>query len=199
MDCILLWFAIPWVFWTLLILEGIFFIWATEDDNAFLATIFGACLLADYAGGFKALWHSIIGNPIVLLYGAVIYLAVGLGWSICKWYFYNRKIADKYYAFKKEWMLSAHVDDICEDNVEAFARCCSREFHPSTEQFLISGAKALQPSVRGNKHRIVMWIAYWPASSLWTLLNDPFRKAAEYLFERVKSIFEGISNNIFKV
>jgi len=54
------------------------------------------------------------------------------------------------------------------------------------------------PSANRNKGRIIFWMSYWPASALWTLINDPFTRLFKFIYNRIGSVFELISNSMFK-
>jgi len=53
------------------------------------------------------------------------------------------------------------------------------------------------PSAKNNKSRIMSWMMYWPMSGLWTLINDPVRRAFQFLYNRVESYFDRMSKSLF--
>ncbi len=58
--------------------------------------------------------------------------------------------------------------------------------------------EALIPSAVNNKARIMMWMTWWPWSALWTLLNDPIKRAFRALFQALKARFQKMSEYAFR-
>lgn len=52
--------------------------------------------------------------------------------------------------------------------------------------------------VSENKARIISWMAYWPASMAWTVLDDPFRRAMVAIFERIGGSLQRMSDRRFQ-
>jgi hypothetical protein len=53
------------------------------------------------------------------------------------------------------------------------------------------------PSPHKNKGRILMWMAYWPFSATWTLINDPLKHFWRWAYTSILGMLEGISNGMF--
>lgn len=53
------------------------------------------------------------------------------------------------------------------------------------------------PVARKNKSKILSWMMYWPFSALWTLINDPVRRAFRIIYNRIESYFDKISKSMF--
>jgi hypothetical protein len=53
-------------------------------------------------------------------------------------------------------------------------------------------------SASRNKERIINWMAYWPLSAIWTLINDPIKKGFKRIFAGLENRFQSISDNITK-
>lgn len=58
-------------------------------------------------------------------------------------------------------------------------------------------AQMVKPLATEHKSSITQWIAFWPISFTWTIINDPVRKAANYIFSRIKSVYARMSDKIF--
>ncbi|MCK5017609.1 MAG: hypothetical protein KAS32_11135 [Candidatus Peribacteraceae bacterium] len=124
--------------------------------------------------------QPIIDDPSVLFEWGVIYIAVGLAWSLGKYYFYlirrRRKFKEKKDIFfdinpeKKydDWL--AHMD---------------HNFGYSNSEYTEFGK---------NKPRIIFWMTYWPFSLLSTLLKDIVRK----MFEEIYEFFSGLFKEMFR-
>jgi len=60
------------------------------------------------------------------------------------------------------------------------------------------GSRRLRkPLVSRNKGRIVAWMTYWPWSGLWTLINDPVRRTFRFLYRRISTTLQRMSDKMF--
>lgn len=55
----------------------------------------------------------------------------------------------------------------------------------------------IKPEASKHKAAITEWIAFWPISFAWTMLNDPVRKIVNYIFSRIKGTFQRMSDSMF--
>ena len=53
------------------------------------------------------------------------------------------------------------------------------------------------PEVKNNKGRIISWITYWPFSSLWTIINDPIKRAINFMYSKFEKLYQKMSDNMF--
>lgn len=58
------------------------------------------------------------------------------------------------------------------------------------------GDKVSEISIESYTDRIINWMAYWPFSFLWTLLNDPIRRFCEFIVLNTKELYQNIANGI---
>lgn len=54
------------------------------------------------------------------------------------------------------------------------------------------------PQASEHKERIITWMLYWPFSMFWTIINDPLRRAFEWIYRRIGKFMQGVSDRIFK-
>lgn len=47
-----------------------------------------------------------------------------------------------------------------------------------------------------NKERVLHWMIYWPLSSIWTLINDPVKKAFEFVLSQFGGFYDKMSVRI---
>jgi|688.fasta_scaffold238755_1 hypothetical protein len=47
-----------------------------------------------------------------------------------------------------------------------------------------------------NKERVLHWMIYWPLSSVWTLINDPVKKAFEFVLSQFGGFYDKMSEKI---
>lgn len=57
---------------------------------------------------------------------------------------------------------------------------------------------AIVPSARDHKWRIMTWMAWWPWSMLWTLLNDPIRRIWRWVWKNLQKTFASIATSAFR-
>ena len=56
----------------------------------------------------------------------------------------------------------------------------------------------ITPLASKKKSVITSWIAYWPVSLIATLLNDPFRKFFEWVYDRLSGFYDRITSHYKK-
>jgi hypothetical protein len=55
------------------------------------------------------------------------------------------------------------------------------------------------PKAADCKATIIGWMAYWPWSAVWTVIDDPIRRMYKMLANLLGSTFDGIAKAMFKV
>ena len=144
------------------------------------------------AFGDKNIIPYIKNHPLDILKYVGGYVAAGIAWGFVKWYFFLLKARDRFVMFRSQWIASnGPINDE------------PRPSNPglSNRQVFAREAKIKDiviPSANKNKGRIIFWMSYWPASALWTLINDPFTRLFKFIYNRIGSVFELISNAMFK-
>ncbi len=181
--------------------------WFTEDDKDVLALVF--------IGGF--IWisagvndWSIILNPIVWLKWFVIYIAVGCAWSFIKWFSFLHKAKDRLRdlkeSFGEKYLVSGKPSEYSSDVFRNFAEYLYKKGY--VNDFLRSGTEYvseefikkpqdIQPTVKNRFSRLVRWIVWWPMSAVWTLLNDPIKRIAEFIVRSLKTSYTKMADAVF--
>jgi hypothetical protein len=103
---------------------------------------------------------------------AALYLAAGAGWAIWKWYGFVR---GRYAKERASYDGSAAINE-----------------RQTWEDY----AKRNRPKAADYKARLTTWMALWPLSALWDLLRWP-RRAFVWMYERLSSLFDRISQRVF--
>lgn len=49
-----------------------------------------------------------------------------------------------------------------------------------------------------NKTRVLVWMSYWPLSTIWTIINDPIRKMYKHILYKLSGFYQNISDRMFK-
>ena len=119
-------------------------------------------------GGFNPISY-LAEHPGEIVLAVSAYFFAGAVWSLVKWYFWLVKLRRRI------------------DAGEAQDRV-----------LYTAGMRQFPPHPGDHKSRIIGWIALWPASMLWTMINDPVRRAAEEINARLGGTYQHISNRVFK-
>ena len=70
--------------------------------------------------------------------------------------------------------------------------------HIGIHRYHSDGILCYKPRLRDHKSQIITWIAYWPWSVFWTLLNDPLRWAFEEIYAMITGWFQSVADDAFK-
>ena len=116
----------------------------------------------------------IINDPFRALVVAALYVLVGVGYVWIKWFSYVNTAARKI----AEYMASGSTNDI--------DYACRR-----------AGYKSVPLKVSDYKGKIIGWMAYWPISAAWTVLNDPVRRLFEAVYNGIAKSLQSISDKAF--
>jgi hypothetical protein len=149
---------------------------ALEFENGSAATVatVAAAVAAYFIGWIDVAW--ILDNPGVLAGYALGYLGAGAAWCVIKWYFHLLRFRDK-----------------------ARIRLENRKFANDAERN--DAKKALyenRPLASENKSLLITWMAYWPFSFVWTIVNDPVRRAFNAIYSHLAGLLQRISDRVFR-
>lgn len=193
--------GMAWVwFLSLVVVESILLLVLIENDKPGWCTFslfstFG--LLKFFAGVnlFEMAWHN-PGTTALIVLG---YFVAGTAWTIAKWYFFVRDKRARFdeakadYALHPEYSHSYAKKDVPAPN-EMIEWVKSHKYGSFVDYY----TKTPVPSVRSNKSRIMTWMGYWPWSMVWTIINDPIKRAFKAIYNRIHNTLQAISNNAFK-
>jgi hypothetical protein len=157
-------------FYLLLLLSAILMSEMLDNDAAGWATIVAIVTLGMLVvfGGFNPISY-LAAHPGEIVLGVAAYFFAGSVWSLVKWYF---------------WLIKMRRRLDSGETVSRVVYGCTWVSFP--------------PRPGDHKSRIIGWIALWPASMLWTIINDPVRRAAEEIYARLGGTYQHISNRVFQ-
>jgi len=168
-------------FWALIAFEFCLLMWFVEEEMYIPAwvSITLCWSLLMWLGNSNFLVY-LRYNPVDVIMYVVVYFIVGVIWSFLKFYLSANDTRNKLKALRNDY------------NVNNFGKTWGTYLY---DNFSYEDCRKLIFSTYSN--HIIFWIIYWPVSALWTLINDPFRKAATWLYEIVliglyKRIFEHV-------
>jgi hypothetical protein len=162
-----------WAFWVIIagvVALDVFFL-SSENytDGAAVAVTAGLMLaIILFSDAFAGVRIS------TMIAAAVAYLALGVIWSVKKWY--------TFVVEKKKDLLDTYEKRVNKNSA-------------GNETF-VSYAKSFQPKASEYKTRIVGWMGLWPFSFSWWVLTWP-RRAFVWLYDRLSTLFDRISAHIW--
>lgn len=180
--------------WALLGLGSILLLWTIDRDQWIWAGIDIAAILLmlQFFSNIQPLtWIG--SHPFETAVLAVSYLAFGVAWSFGKWWFFVSAAA----RWAKEALDQKRAN-------ERERRGVSATNQPQLHSYTLKDLpyndyyRSFPPNAGEHKGRIIGWIVYWPASALWTLINDPVRRFLEWLFRNLRETFQNMSNSAFR-
>jgi hypothetical protein len=116
------------------------------------------------------------------------YFVAGTIWGIVKWFLYVTRELERYNEKKAFWLKNyapSGSTEITPDLVAEF----KKYLDPDQRQ---------PPQVHSHKGDIILWMTYWPFSGLWTLVNDPVRRAFRAIYRNIASTLQSMSDRLFK-
>jgi len=174
--------------WALLLIDVAALMWCAETESPFVATFLLAAtaLVAEFVFGI-AVFATVIANPLTIVLVVLGYLVAGVLWAYPKWWFFVRNIRDDYL-----------------DSVRSFLRGKGYEEWESAkaipDDYLaiwwdghgVEWGRKFPVKARDHKRKIITWMAWWPVSMVWTLINDPIRKLYRYTYEVLRGTFDRV-------
>jgi hypothetical protein len=172
-------------FWLLTALLMIALIWETSCERPILALFtlgfYGALI---HLFGDASVFTSVKAHPEILYIGLPAYFFIGAVWGIVKWALHVRRQAVKYKERRLEFLIRAGIEEATlntpvPDNLK--------------ERWQGMGGNLAKPLVRQNKKMILTWMGFWPASVIWSIIDEPWR----YIYDALHSLLQKISDKIY--
>lgn len=188
-------FAIGTVwFWLLLFIDFCVITALVENESGVWATI----VFIGSLFGLNFLWKlpivdSVKANPGHTGLLILSYFAIGVVWSIVKWYFYVHNKMVKYNDFKAKFLATNKADGMTPELAAKFMDHLVNNYDARAE-----GIDGTAPAAREHKAALTRWGTYWPFSIIGTLLNDVVRRTWEYIYETLQTTYQRMSEAIFK-
>lgn len=200
-------------FWALLAIEFIALLAFVEHECPGWAifSLVGACCLLQFFGDVPMIYY-ITHNPWIIVAGLGIYVLIGAPWGCLKWWLHLRNLREEYTAIKREWITllkkkvlhesNANLKEIYQEVITSNKITLKARKHWLTyldDNYGYSCKSRFdKPELRHNKGRIIMWMAYWPFSMLWTIINDPIRKLFRQVYHSLEGLLQRITDSVWK-
>ncbi len=165
----------------------------SEKPGWALSTIIASTVLVTWAnGGSPLTW--VAHHPVTVVVLVVAYFVGGVLNARYKWgkvvYGKRRELNEEIEKFLKDHGIEGTVIPP-ELEEKWFSRI-------SIHRYAAEGILSYKPRLRDHKGQIITWMAYWPWSVFWTLLNDPIRWAFEEIYALIHGWFQSVADDAFK-
>lgn len=188
-------------FWIVSVLVAILLITAVEQEAPFAGLwLFALYIIALELLGSVGLLSWLRDNPGLAAMYAVMFLAIGAVWAVIKWTARVNAIAAHFKEARVEWLAKnrTKVAHHASKEEEDKARLADLANHLRNNPYIVRSGyvsfENLPLRVADNKQRIITWMAYWPLSLLWALIDDFVRKVFENIYTTLKKGLQSISD-----
>lgn len=148
------------------------------------------------------IWDFLSQNPTQTLIFSLSYVLIGIIWSFIKWQVYVKNIFNKLKQIKKDFI--TENGPINESNLKflndkirdaRFRRADDNNYSIDIDKAdsLEVIANKVAPMASKKKSVITSWISYWPVSVAATLLNNPFRRFFEWVYDNLSGYYDKIT------
>lgn len=176
-----------------------FLTFLVENDKPLFATI---CLTLVVVAleffGFRVI-STIANNPLGLIGLAAVYIIAGIVYGGFRWFRYAASILDKYGKVRDQW--KADYNGGKEPTTEK-QKADLRSW--ANNRIEMGRGRSLPPKVTEHKSALVTWMAYWPLSLTWMLIDDlifglwrTLTRLYEYIYSQLGGTFQAISDKLF--
>jgi hypothetical protein len=181
--------------WSFLVAITILLCVLVEKDEGVWATVvfIGTVLSLNFLSKVPILDY-IKTNPLRTVELIAAYFAIGVAWTLIKWYFFVHRQVVKYNEFKRQFLKENNAAALTPELAAKLAdQLSSRGSYRNG-----LGISATAPDPADHKGDLTRWGTYWPFSMVGTALNDVVRRAWEYVYEMLQTTYARISKAIFK-
>jgi hypothetical protein len=212
-------FAIFGAFWFwVLVAEFVVLVALTENERPFISigVVIVGLVLLHYLGGVSV-FSWCIANPWLLVAYIVGYSAVGVAWSIAKWWMFVRERRNRYIAKKAEWIggLNSTIQRLRQDKGGPIKDMEDRQRQADILEKVLNigrltkdampywqdyarGAYSIHKPEAGNYvDRIINWMMFWPFSAFWFLLDRPIRRLFTRLYDSISWLLRKIADTAY--
>lgn len=185
-------------FWLIVIEIVILFTCVARETTgwATLSIIAFGCLLY-WAGGVDFITYF-REHPGWLYYGIPGYFLIGFGWSLFRWVTFlldrRTKVREQKERFCESKGFNKHIA-LTQKAVDS--KLLDQETLNDWKGSVWPRDLLSKPKARNYKYKIVGWLAYWPFSLVWYVVDDLVRKIANTIYNLVQGLYQSISNKIF--
>lgn len=183
--------------WSFLVAITILLCVLVEKDEGVWATVvfIGTVLSLNFLSKVPILDY-VKTNPLRTVELIAAYFAIGVGWTLIKWYFFVHNKVVAYNNFKNAFLKEKGAETLTPALAAELAdKLAEQDRYSRTSSY---GISASAPDPAEHKGDLTRWGTYWPFSMVGTALNDIVRKAWDYVYEMLQTTYHRMSKAIFK-
>jgi hypothetical protein len=148
-------------------------------------------------------WYTIVDyvntNLMESILFSVGYIVVGIIWSFIRWNEKVKEVFRRFNAFKAKFIkenreLTTNQGVFIQELDSKFRSSDGYVIHFTRNDSMEHVFKKITPVGLEYKSLIISWISYWPLSMIGTLLNNPFRRLFEWIYDSVSEFYDRIAN-----
>lgn len=178
-----------WWFWiALAIFVGLIVCEATESAGWATLTVIVGVLGLQFLGDVN-IYGWVVSNPLSLMKWCGLYFVAGTVWCTTKWWMYALDCREKYREKREDFFKRYELTDTIPHSLKEKWESCLDEPWNKYEY---------PPKISSHKARVIRWLAYWPPSVIWTLINDVVERIAKSIYNMISSFLQSISDRVFK-
>lgn len=187
-------------FWGLVVLELILLCLFVEYEHGIGATISLAVFATIlYFLGQVDFITYIKDHPFHIMGMLGLFFFIGTMWGIGKWWMFVRDRLEEYEEYKVEWLEKKGRKGlkIVPDDLKAeWKRELDGQYRGyNDKRHKITGTA---PSVRDYKAKIMRWMAFWPISMIWSVINDFVKRVFKAIYYQISASMQRISDHLYK-
>jgi hypothetical protein len=197
MDAILLFLLTPWIFITCVSIIVISQIVSIDFENGVAATwlsiLLGFLIIIKFE-----IFAMIAVNPWYTVLAIFGYLAIGIIWSVFKWYLLlkNRislinKIRNKFPNDLNTTWSQLWTADLIGYPDKAFELTVENHL----DKMKVSIMEKMPTAVR-NKDLIIMWLSYWPYSVVSSIFTDLIKNLLKNIYNMMSNLYNKIADDM---
>lgn len=197
--------------WSFIIGTIITMIVLLEYEKQGWATTFFSLGIALILWNYKTeILNYLTTNPTNIVIFFVSYVIIGVIWSFIKWNDYVKSIFRKAQEIKDDFVHTyGEINDETKKQFISKINSSSlrdgyygHELNLPKDTSFEKIAKEIAPIASRKKATITSWVSYWPISLLGTMLNNPFKKFFEWIYNSISKFYDKIvtshQKNAFK-
>lgn len=134
----------------------------------------------------------VIGNPWTLASYVAFYFVAGAVWAVIKWWFYLNKRKGEAQALKQIFLTRQKLPD---NTIPVEMKDKFREYVADSYEY---HDRDYPPQASRHKSDWMFWASYWPFSFVWTMLDEPIKKAWLFIYNKLGNMMQRMSDTMFK-
>lgn len=179
-------------FWFVLVVGFLLMTWATEGERGFGAFLILLLTISAFQiFGDADIVAYVFGNPVHMLVWIFVYFVSGTVWSVAKWWLWCKDLRHRYEDEKLKFLVGKGISG---------TRVIPKELRQEWLNVISTSGLwyrtlGKKPEVLENKSRILNWMTYWPCSFVFTIFNDPIRKAFRHIYYWLNGLYQSIADS----